>query len=894
MRTGKTTKFIAIMIAAVMVFNMSFVSVFAEGETDGETPAQEETQQEEQSADEGASEDAASEDASDAGEGSEEDTQDDVSEAPEDTQEETPAEDVNAPAEDAEAASEDEESYDAGEGKYVKDVIIAYGKTEEDAKKWLKDNKWEPIKGDCDFNAGKASFFDNNKIQNQNVVAVMGIRRTDKADEAITDMAVMNMKGGYSFQDYENLLKEKKAEIKEFVNNFQVVIDEFRDNYNGKGSEFGRKRADFSFGVLNQFYDGDPEDRYAVNDTGKKLGDLLVSKTRQEGNESGADLEQLVLESSGPAMLIVESLLVTAADTGKQSWVDRASGLTGDELTKNLEKYVPEAKGQDVAPSAAKQFLKQHFGDTAKSLMNEWSRINELMLWYEDYNEKNDLWQHDGESDEEYDARAEKFFAELGRKDRDRYEDERGRYVTASILYYHLYETPYEGEWGETMGDFFNPAEDSDFASNADNFLPMAAALSPGQKAGLDFVSLQSLLIAGCGSEDGFNQMVPEVKKMFKDKTVMDIYSGVNRGAFRNGVALTSAALMEQNMGRGQAFDALWDNTGIVALTSYAAALTGAITFGLGAALRINGTEIVGAASADDIAAIQRYLKSAQTDYKVYQTEVELGTSKAGQDRFFLNEIARHEKSLKEAQGQKVVNSTGNVGRWFMGIGGAVMVAAAVVKGVQMYKYYKRTMTPIPLMIVDESDIVTYLTDENGNPVTDDSGNQKKSIEFNTFEYYEAVKCNRPDVGEIGDWQDGVKEYKDHGCYDIADLNADMGQEWLALYTVKSPDKGDPILADSLKLQYGSSKMPEGCTENLHFFTLSSPVDLGDMAYAYNNDKNGVYFFWDGDEDAKIQDTASAFSGGYAAIAGGVGLLVGIILTSIVFTVRKKKEETAA
>ena len=86
-----------------------------------------------------------------------------------------------------------DEAKDAGSGKYVSDVFIAYGKTEDKAKAWLEKNGWEPVAGD--FNAGKASFFDDNKIQDQNVAAVMGIKRTDDKDKAITDMAVMNMKG---------------------------------------------------------------------------------------------------------------------------------------------------------------------------------------------------------------------------------------------------------------------------------------------------------------------------------------------------------------------------------------------------------------------------------------------------------------------------------------------------------------------------------------------------------------------------------------------------------------------------------------------------------------------------------------------------------------------------
>ena len=37
-----------------------------------------------------------------------------------------------------------------------------------------------------------------------------------------------------------------------------------------------------------------------------------------------------------------------------------------------------------------------------------------------------------------------------------------------------------------------------------------------------------------------------------------------------------------------------------------------------------------------------------------------------------------------------------------------------------------------------------------------------------------------------------------------------MGQEWLALYTVKSKNKGNPILADTILLKYGKeNNIPE-------------------------------------------------------------------------------------
>ena len=141
-----------------------------------------------------------------------------------------------------------------------------------------------------------------------------------------------------------------------------------------------------------------------------------------------------------------------------------------------------------------------------------------------------------------------------------------------------------------------------------------------------------------------------------------------------------------------------------------------------------------------------------------------------------------------------------------------------------------------------------------------------------------------------------ASDYKDpeHYCFDIADLNADMGQEWIALYTVKSQDKGDPILADSLTLQYGSSKAPKGCTKGLHLFTYTNAVDLGDTAWAFNNDKKGVYFFWDEDTNAFAAAAASAFGAGQLALAGFGGLILGILGATLVLTKKRRKDEPEA
>ena len=742
-----------------------------------------------------------------------------------------------------------------GSGKYVSDVFIAYGKSEKKATEWLQKNGWEPVKGD--FNAGKASFFDDNKIQDQNVAAVMGIKRTDDKEQAITDMAVMNMKGGYSLPEYEKLIDEKKAEINEFINHIMVVIEEYRANYNGEGSEFGKKRAETAHDMLNNFTDGGEDEEYAVNDTGMKMGDGLLEKTRQEGNEAGIDLEQLLLESSGPAMLIVETLLALSADVNEQTWIERAGGLTGEELAENLVQYAPEAEGQDVAESAVPQFLGQKYGDTAAVLADQWGAINEQMRWFESYCNQNDLWEKDGDSTEAYDKRLNDYFDNLKKSDEAAYNEESKKFGSCSLLYDSLYECHFEGEWGETMGDFFNPSDEAYSYPEAEAFLPMAAALSDGQRASMDFLSLQALLLIGFGSDEGLKKALPEIDKTFGDIEDMSIYTGVNRAAFRGGVAITSEALMEQNAGKGQAFDQMWDNMGIVAISSYCAAIAGIVSMIAGGVMVAKGTTTYTVAAATrggyQWKLAQSNMNLTKNVVKLAQQNYDKGLTTAEKLAQVKQNALDAEKDFQALDKTTVTETTkmGYAGRIFLGVGGALLVGAAIVKAVQMYKYYQRDMTPIPRMIVDESDIVTYLTDDNGKPILDGNGEQKKNIDFKTYEYYSAVKCNRPEVGEIGDWQDGVSDYKDpeHYCFDIADLNADMGQEWIALYTVKSQ---------------------------------------------FNNDKKGVYLFWDADTNAFAADAASAFSGGQLALAGIGGLILGIAGATLVLNKKRRKDEPEA
>ncbi len=140
--------------------------------------------------------------------------------------------------------------------------------------------------------------------------------------------------------------------------------------------------------------------------------------------------------------------------------------------------------------------------------------------------------------------------------------------------------------------------------------------------------------------------------------------------------------------------------------------------------------------------------------------------------------------------------------------------------------------------------------------------------------------------------QKGVSRYVEWGCGDAADLNADIGKQWLALYVNRSPEKGNPILADSLTVQYKETKTPENCNGYLHMFGVKdTPVKLDNMDYCYRADKGGIYLFWNSDAAAY---TSSAFSqGGVIAISAAGGLMAGILGATAVLLPKKKKREAA-
>ncbi|MBR0118821.1 MAG: hypothetical protein IJM01_01675, partial [Eubacterium sp.] len=231
-------------------------------------------------------------------------------------------------------------------GVYISEVRIGMGETEAEAKKELEADGFTILKDDsgnnADLNVDAGTSSAAKEGANDKIV-YLGYKTTTDASDAITDLAVMNMNGGYSIEDYNILMEqEMNSQIKPFVDNFIATLEEYRANYKKPDSSFNHIRADYMRRLLNKLTDDDTG--------GQPLGDLLLGKTKYELGDTAydklsdaekknyCDILTLLMQANGQATLTLKKLVTRASDTSDDTWLDRFQDITLDDLVDEVEK----------------------------------------------------------------------------------------------------------------------------------------------------------------------------------------------------------------------------------------------------------------------------------------------------------------------------------------------------------------------------------------------------------------------------------------------------------------------------------------------------------------------------------------------------------------------------
>ena len=714
----------------------------------------------------------------------------------------------------------------------------------------------------------------------------LGYKTTKERADAITDLALMNMKGGYDVAEYEALMeKQLNSQILPFINNFISALKEYRENYNSKNSA-NKERAKYVYDALNKLYDDDTESPLGdllLNETKQELGDAAYNALPDAEKKQHADLATIIAQANGQATLIMESLITRAADSNDTVWLERFEEMTYDNLV--------DATGE--APTDAYKTLAKLYDDDAQEILDMW---NEFKKHLDSYDEAVNIIAAEDKKDFGND---EAFLENYDAKTASDEDIEKYATLTAEIqlhaetvanaeidIFCHDYLD--DIEYGDgTMLDFFTQDYD-EVEDDVTMLYPLVASLTNGQRAGLEFVTLQDLVMFSATDKQGYKSR--EVEEL----ETASIYLGVDRAIYeKGGVALTSDALRSNvvEMETPEKGIALHIFSGI----SIALAIAGVSVFAASATMRNTALKSI-AEYNKTISRLQETIRKTKINqkglYRMIQDEIiwkqERGTVvtiEHIQGRYG-NVIAKHQNILETAKTnlaksqnpeylQRLEARSANCRK--MMIGSAIFTVVMV--GISAYlvyldyqamkDYYKVDFTPIPHYMVEEKDLISY--NKKG----------EKVVNKNQSAYYKAVMCNRTEADEM---------YSVLGT--CADMNGDVGQQWLALYSVKN-ELMEPILADSIKVVVGSTDIPAGYETGIHMFGTEAAFNLNNSYYDWNNDAPSVYVYFETDNSAPTA-AGSSFTAGSLALAGGAGLFLGAAVMAIAFVAVKKKEKNNA
>ena len=203
---------------------------------------------------------------------------------------------------------------EANKKLYIKDVKLIYAESEDEAKSYVPEGY---TLVDNDLSAGADS--DN--------VVYFAYSTTTNPDEAVTDIKMMNMKGGFVLSDYEEQMKNVKDNVKKLANDVKISAELFAENY-----VIGTYGAKAAYSALSAFTVDEAD--------GMTLADYIIYK------KPGEDFYiKFVLNAHQNILSAVVSAL-TMAVQGEHgnTWLDRLTAIEDPWDVEELPTYWNDAE----------------------------------------------------------------------------------------------------------------------------------------------------------------------------------------------------------------------------------------------------------------------------------------------------------------------------------------------------------------------------------------------------------------------------------------------------------------------------------------------------------------------------------------------------------------------
>ena len=186
------------------------------------------------------------------------------------------------------------------EKKYISDIKLIYANSAEEAKTHVPEGYTLLEK---DLNKGTEYVYDVYEVY-------FAYSVTTNPDEAITDIKMMNMNGGYAYSSYEKQLKDIDENVRKITDDLIAAIDAFAENY--KKGTYGAKAAYRALSVLTVDEAG-----------GQSLADYMLY-----GKPAYEFYVKLILNVHRDILAVILTALTMAVqgDEG-DTWLDRLSEI---------------------------------------------------------------------------------------------------------------------------------------------------------------------------------------------------------------------------------------------------------------------------------------------------------------------------------------------------------------------------------------------------------------------------------------------------------------------------------------------------------------------------------------------------------------------------------------
>ena len=742
--------------------------------------------------------------------------------------------------------------------EYISDIRIIYASSFSNAKGKVIDSgltDYKVMSTNLNENTGKGGVF-------------LAYKTTTNIDDAITDIAVMQMNGGYNEGNYQQMIKESYNEYLRLGDNYLVAIDYFNEAYDAGNylTEIAYRQLNF-YNVVTEGIDIIPAFE------GEHIGDIFY------GGIDSADLATIFMEGNSYALDNIRSLIAMGVSYNED-------GMT------YLEKVSDEVEKLDSDP---KRYDNEDYGELAVIISPTITVFRNMFKEFE---------AHEGDLD---------------------YTDEE---ITEKELYYAEYKLMTEMAKatnyldGKTFYQFCIEYEINN--DDYSNLYPLVAALNEGQEAMTRVAHYYDVVrySMSLNSTEEIDAQLDEMEEIYSQNP-FNVYAGVDRTIFRDTFALTSDAYRADAFTESGLSSALYNGkmSGLnIAATvvgsigaAYFACGLGKFGYSLWTAKKaydayqvqynsilkefVGGSGVVMTDMYNDMSVSRAledmcvmcssyrgdgysmdYISSwTLTDQYAYLEKycnydsfgsggtkyVEAFNNLKSQFEIYQTDSANSTIFLSAkdnaARATQNVSSSATFLKGSFVIGGIMMLISSIKLGIDIYNYYHPEYSDIPTAMVD------LINTPDGD----------RYIKYDVV--YELVP-------------------QSDGTLIAGDINAFSAERWNALYYTKSYEAGKPLLANDFVVSHKNNvpaenyapvhRFGEVVCYNLNKYNFDDDYSIYLSVKQSNNQKSAV---------ADVPEIiGSVFSAGYLVLAGGVGIAVGVGGTIGVIKIlnKKKKEET--